>query len=372
MQPMPQTLAPKNAFLLIFALYFLPIFSWILWTYLQMPYELSLAVFLSGCALLCVGTALLLAFLKSALQKQEVLAPVQGILPKVAPPEKIVERVVVDNSGQYLEQIDALKAQLIEKEHVLSEAQGAFQEVKLSHDEMESLVRQLESERLRKEQELSSKAEELELQSIQKQQMVEQLESQIHDLRYEIKTLLQLTEVDYSKFVMEQPVKKTEVDAALPRMQGNVKREEEARLLLRRCMEVAQKITFPTRPSMQPGSCEVSALDLRRLTDAMKEESGALVLFYNPKEKKVLYASRETKQLLGYAPETFAHQFAEIAEEGLPFWEAAVGQLSSKPQSSLVLGLKTRAGEEVVFNVQLGAVSSGGFKGYAVAVFYPQ
>ncbi|MFV0340106.1 MAG: hypothetical protein ACK5MA_05685 [Parachlamydiaceae bacterium] len=368
---MSQPLAPKNAFLLVFALYFLPIFSWILWTYLQMPYELSLAVFLGGCALLCVGSALLLAFLKSALQKQEVLAPVQGFLPKEVAPEKIVERVVVDNSEQYLEQIDALKEQLIEKEHLLSEAQSAFQEIKLSHDDMETLVRQLESERLRKEQELGNKAEELELQSIQKQQMVEQLESQIHDLRYEIKTLLQLTEVDYSKFVMEQPVKKAELDDELPRVQGNVKREEEARILLRRCLDVAQKITFPTRP-MQASSGEVSALDLRRLTDAMKEESGALVLFYNPKEKKVLYASREAKPLLGYAPETLAHQFAEVAEEGLPFWEAAVGQLTSKPQSSLVLGLKTRAGEEIVFNVQLGAVASGGFKGYAVAVFYPQ
>lgn len=45
------TTCTKNAFLLVFALYFLPIFSWILWTYLQMPYELSLAVFRWMCVI---------------------------------------------------------------------------------------------------------------------------------------------------------------------------------------------------------------------------------------------------------------------------------------------------------------------------------
>lgn len=368
---MSQQANPKSSFLPVFAFYFLPIFAWIFFTYFTTPADLNLIVFLAGVALLCVGSALFLAFLKSTTSQQPVPVPLQNPVPR-QDPERIVERVVVDNSEEFLLQIDALKGQLIEKEQLLLEARQNLEEAKLSHEEMETLLQQLEAERLRKERELSLKVEEMELQGIQKQQMVEQLETQIHDLRYEIKTLLQLTEVDYSKFVMEQPVKKTESDPVLPKVQGNVKREEEARVLLRRCMEVAQKISFPTRPSIQTAGGDVSALDIRRLTDAMKEESGALVLFYNPRERKVLYASREAKTLLGYAPETLAHQFSEIAEEGFAFWETAVAQLSTKPQSSLVLGLKTKAGDELVFNVLLGSVSSGGFKGYAVAVLYPQ
>lgn len=104
--------------------------------------------------------------------------------------------------------------------------------------------------------------------------MVEQLECQIHDLRYEIKTLLQLTEVDYSKFVMEQPVKKAELDDELPRVQGNVK-EEEARILLRRCLDVAQKITFPTRRASQFRRSFCSRFEKINRCD----EGGTLVLF---------------------------------------------------------------------------------------------
>lgn len=332
---------------------------------------MNIIVFLAGVALLCVGSALLLAFLKATAEPQAALVPVHAPAP-VHTPERIVERVVVDNSEEYLQQIDALKEQLIGKERELQELHQNLEDARLSHEQMETLLQQLEAERIKSEQALSHKVEEIELQGIQKQQMVEQLETQIHDLRYEIKTLLQLTEVDYSKFVMEQPAKKVEAEPLPPKFQGNVKREEEARVLLRRCLDIAQKLTFPTRPSLQPSAVDVSALDIRRLTDALKEESGALVLFYNPRESKVLYASREAKTLLGYAPETLAHQFSEIAEEGLSFWESAVAQLSSKPQTSLVLGLKTKAGDELAFNVLLGAVSSGGFKGHAVAVLYPQ
>lgn len=368
---MSQKLITKSTFLPVFAFYFLPIFAWIFFTYFHSGYDLSFIVFLAGVVLLCMGSALLLAFLKTSVSAEKVMVPAQGILP-VQAPEPVVEHVVVDRSEEYLNQIDRLKEQLIEKEQMLLESQNNFEELKESNDEWKALSQRIESERLKKEQELSQKIEEMELQGIQKQQMVEQLETQIHDLRYEIKTLLQLTEVDYSKFVMEQPSKSVDPAPLPAKMQGNVKREEEARILLRRCLDIAQKMSFPTRPSMQSAGVEVSALDLRRLTDALKEETGALVLFYNPKERKVLYASREAKPLLGYAPETLAHQFLEIAEEGISFWDAAVSQLATKPQSTLVLGMKTKAGDELAFNVLLGSVPLGGFKGYAVAVFYPQ
>lgn len=317
---------------------------------------------------MCIGSALLFSLLhfeKTPVTVQASAAPVK-MDPGPAPEPKIIFQ---DNSHLFQDRITGMEAQLLEREQEISQLREELQIKEQSAEEADTLLQKLKLEGDEREEALKVRLEEMELGAHQKQQIIQQLETQIHDLRYEIKTLLQLTEVDYSKFVMEQP--KEAVQPAAP-FQGVVKRDEEARLLLRRCLDLAQRVSTGYRSASQNISADPSALDLRRLIDALKEESGALVLLYNPTEKKMLYASKEGRNMVGWAPESLAHDFAAIAEEGLPFWDSAISQLATKPQSSLVLGLKTKGGDEIAFNALLGSVSNGVFRGYVIAVLYLQ
>lgn len=354
----------------ILALYFVPIFSWILLSHAYMAHEAGFFIAIGGITLLCLGATLLYLVVQRSSQPlvlvREVAVPTPQ--PSYVPPQE-AEEPQIDHTIPLREEIAELERRLSEKASGIGTLQDAYADNERECEDLRMQLQALKQDSESSIEKYRTRADEMELSLHQKQQMVEQLETQINDLRYEIKTLLQLTEVDYSKFVME-PARDAIPSSTSPVFQGVVKREEEAKVLLKRCIDIAQRISSGYRSGSQGLSLIPSALDLRRLIDALKEESGALILLYDPKEKKTLYASKEAKNLLGWAPETLAHDFQEIAEEGFTFWERAVEQLDSKPQSTLVIGLKTKGGEERPFNAFLSGVSSGIFRSYAIAVLF--
>lgn len=368
---MQEKKAKSSSILIVLALYFVPIFSWILLGHSYIAHETGLWLAIGGIILLCLGSALLYLLMRQSVEPLVLVreiaaaAPAPIIVASEAPAEP-----QIDHTIPLREEIAELERRLSEKSSGIGSLQEAFEENERECEDLRAQLQSLKQDSETAIEKYRARADEMELEIHQKQQMVEQLETQIHDLRYEIKTLLQLTEVDYSKFVMEPAREAGVKPASTPTFQGVVKREEEAKLLLKRCIDVSQRISSGYRSGTQGLSTVPSALDLRRLIDALKEESGALVLLYDPKEKKMLYASKEAKNLLGWAPETLAHDFKEIAEEGYSFWERAVEQLENKPQTSLVIGLKTKGGEELPFNAFLSGISSGIFRSYAVAVLF--
>lgn len=360
-----------SSILTIFALYFVPIFSWILLSYAYIAHEAGFFLTMGGFVLLCLGTILLYLVVQRSSQPmvlvREVAVP--SPQPTYAPSQEPAEPLI-DHTVPLREEIEELQRKLHEKSSGIGTLQNAFEDNERECEDLRTQLQALKQDSEASIEKYRERTNEMELSLHQKQQMVEQLETQINDLRYEIKTLLQLTEVDYSKFVMEPARDATPQASSSQAFQGVVKREEEARMLLKRCLDIAQRISSGYRSGSQGLSLIPSALDLRRLIDALKEEGGALIILYDPKEKKTLYASKEAKNLLGWAPETLAHDFQEIAEEGFVFWERAVEQLDSKPQSSLVIGLKTKGGDERTFNAFLSGISSGIFRSYAIAVLF--
>ncbi len=361
----------RFSLILVLLLYFVPIFAWMVFSYMHASVQESLFTVAGGLSILFLGAPILYSLIR--LPPQPVLEPsltikepVEPVFISPQPPAEDPRRIELESLVIELEtKVNELTKTLQEKNFI---SEGLEEEL----EQLRQQLQECKTELIAKDEEFRIKKDDLEQQMHQKQQILEQLETQIHDLRYEIKTLLQLTEVDYSRFVMEQPKEDTSAPSSHTPFYGVVKREEEAKALLKRCLEVAQKISSGYRASSQNLGGDPSALELRRLTDALKEQSGALVLLYDPSERRMLYASKESKNMLGWAPESFAHQFVEIAEEGLAFWETAVSQLSAKPQSSLVMGLKTKGGDELAFNAILGSISVGIFRSYAIAVLYPQ
>jgi len=212
----------------------------------------------------------------------------------------------------------------------------------------------------------------------------EDLEIKVNDLSYEIKTLLQLSELDES--IKEDPFetlnpdlevsyKAPEVNIPVPVKM--IRNPEEAFVQLKRCLDIAQKITGASHYQNLEGRYQGIpanniALDLRHLFDNLRSEHGASILFYSQKEHKLLFANNHIKNLLGWSPEKVIQDFLELTVEGSEDWKKATQQFNPKNEGPISLMLKTKSGEILEVKALLGIIPSGVFRQDLIAVLYPK
>lgn len=218
-----------------------------------------------------------------------------------------------------------------------------------------------------------------------KQQQIGHLETKVSDLTYEIKTLLQIAERH-----SESLPKDTEIFPYPPNFQTNsydkdsfeaqsdkqVLSSEEASQQLKRCLDIAQKITGSNRFNSQLCSfldspADSFTLDLRRLCDSLRNENNSTILLYSPKENQPLFANNQIKVLTGWSPEKFIQNFEEILESGINEWKHGISSLATKNETTLKLSLKTKFGQDVIVHGHLGLIPTGIFRHHAIAILYP-
>lgn len=340
----------ENEWISVLLLYLIPILGWIIYTYQNTPLEYSWVVSGIGFAILFFCSALLISLLK----KQPVLVA-EPMIPVVQEPRPFIpeEPPQEDLSKEWMEKIELLQTHLQEKESALAQALN-------ENHEMAEKIQEIRESAALNEEEARRKIESLELEVHQTGQAAKQFENQINDLRYEIKTLLNLTEVG------PEPIK----DVPLEPVQEVIAPKPQAgtRGLLTRCVDAAQKITAGYHTSSLRGlSLDPYAFDLRRLQDALRQESGALILVYSPKEERVLFANAETKNLLGISPEQFAQDFADFAAEDFPKWKSAVLQLLTKSEVRIPIQFKDKSGDKVLLNAQIASIPTGVFRSLIIA-----
>lgn len=222
-----------------------------------------------------------------------------------------------------------------------------------------------------------------------KQEQISEMESKIHDLNYEVKTLLQLAEIDNqtsSKSVEGMIISETmqSYQVSQDAKEGNgsisshdqVKTPEEASSQLKRCLDIAQKITganhFGNGTSrFKEIAIDNYALDLRRLFDSLGSENSSTLLVYSQKESRLLYVNNLTKNLLGWSKEKFIQNFPEIIQEGNQEWKKGISQLSSSSEAKVRLLLKTKSGQNLLVHCHLGTIPTGIFRNHVIGILYP-
>lgn len=221
-----------------------------------------------------------------------------------------------------------------------------------------------------------------------KQQQQVQLEAKVGDLTYEIKTILQFAESHAGSLLNHnapaapaqpppplQPPQEVRVEEFLPlHIETKIQSGQEASQLLKRCLDIAQRITGSQRFGSQIYSflespADSFTLDLRRLCDKLRSETGGIVLLYSPRENHLLFANNEVKALTGWSPEKFSQQFVEILVDAT-VWSRAVGSLSMRSESHAQLQLKAKSGEVIELNATLGMILTGIFRNHALAILY--
>jgi PAS domain-containing protein len=233
-----------------------------------------------------------------------------------------------------------------------------------------------------------------------RQEQIYQLDTKVHDLSYEIKTLLYLHEEetapqkasttikeDASRAFLHGALQESQETASVAILappvssdthvlENPVRTATEAASLLKKCITIAQKLTGSNYYSNESSryrefSSSYFAIDQRRLFDNLRSETGALIIVYSQKEHKLLFANNESKTMLGWSPEKLLADFSSIMQEGIYDWKKAVTLLATSSEAHARLLAKTKNGQEVLLNCHLGVVPTGLFRNYVIGVLYP-
>ncbi len=212
-----------------------------------------------------------------------------------------------------------------------------------------------------------------------KQELVSELESKIHDLNYEIKTLLQLAEIGNSKtdatFPAADHFNDTQTEAPAVPANFLVKNPEEASILLKRCVDIAQKITSGTQFSNTNSRFQMPlnnyALDLRRLFDHLRSETSSTIIVYSQKENRLLFANNQSRNLLGWSVDKIVQNFPDLIQEGGEEWKKSLARLSPNEEGRTRILLKTKSGQNLLVHCMMRAIPTGIFKNHVIGVLFP-
>lgn len=260
--------------------------------------------------------------------------------------------------------------------------------------ESQSLLEQIQQQKVlleeyqhtinRQRQELSKNE-----QSIASQEnRLRDLTYQLRDQKYEIKTLLQLAEItpEAPPYVPEiedwQEETPPPMATARTLIENDAQEDHfisssgEASLLLKRCLDIARKITAPSyySPSHAPFGHPSPAshnLDLRRLCDSLRSERGAIILLYSPKEDKLLFASPSIKYLSGWSTEKWLQDFTSLLNDQAHEWRNAVRRLTLQGEAVLQLSIPSKDHPPVRVQATLGMVPTGLFRLHVLAILHP-
>lgn len=222
-----------------------------------------------------------------------------------------------------------------------------------------------------------------------KLQQIAHLETKVSDLTYEIKTLIQLAEIEnqstpiYQNLPMESssPGYSQALDIAdddipfLP--EKMVRNEAQAAIQLKRCIDIAQKITGAghynnTNSRFKDLTVDNYTLDLRRLFESLRMENASAVVFYSRKESKILFVNNQSRQLLGWSPDKFVQSFNDIVEPSKEIWRQGIASLAIKNDAYVCLKMKSKAGSQVDVQALLGIIPTGIFRHHILGVLYTQ
>lgn len=233
--------------------------------------------------------------------------------------------------------------------------------------------------------ELQSQLAEQKQQTEKKQYQISHLETKVGDLTYEIKTLLQIAERHLEPDSSLSP-NQSMISTTSDKLTSNpeqaelhcekpVSSSEEASIQLKRCLDIAQKITVSNRFNTQISSfldspADSFTLDLRRLCDTLRCENNAAIVLYSPKENQPLFVNNYIREATGWSPEKFIQNFNDIAFDSMNAWRQGLASLSLKPETAIQLSLKTKSGSNIFMKAHLALIPTGIFRHYAIAVLY--
>jgi PAS domain-containing protein len=314
--------------------------------------------------------------------------------------EKEISRlkgVVEDATRNHEHQIDLLQSSTAKSkervEELELELEKKHEEIRLSYREYEDLrieYERLDEEmkRLKAEDQDALKHREGLLSEYQqtiheqraiiekKQRYIAKLEEKVRDQMYEIRSLLQLEDVERSP-IQEFPEQKEELSQYyLPNpqlVQPQAHTTYDLSLLLQKYINTAEQFTtLSYKEGKGPRFQESYALDFRRLFESLRDETAGILFVYSPHEGKLLFVNQHVKTLLGWTPEKLIKDFPGLLVNGKEGWKEALNSVLHQKQMTFSLAFASKHGESVPFQCFMGRIPSGPFTHHVVGLLAPK
>lgn len=380
----------QSIFALIIFLYVIPLFFFSSYSISIMPRSKSWLIVSIGLLMIAGGSILFLLLLRyleqslkpvtipdyseklgGATEKVTQFDPIQS-LKEYSETQYAIETAELADLRSNLEKKQEDQSRLLEDNKLLT--------AKTAQTTQEYNDYKIFSEEQLKQKSLQNQALQIRIDDQQEEQkklheQIEQLNCKVNDLTYEIRTLISLND-EAAPIKHPNSIKSSEEH----RSQGETNKHQaltrsDASLLLKRCINTAQKITGSIYHGSESSRYRnytptLSTIDLRRLYDSLRLENEALIIVYSPKEQKFLFANQQSKSLLGWSPDKLIQGFPSLIQDGLEEWENAVRTLSSQPESKLRLLIKTKMGDDLYIECHLSLIPMGLFKHYIIGVMY--
>lgn len=285
-----------------------------------------------------------------------------------------------DSLAQELQQQQEIQQQILtEKDDLQHQVEQLTESLSAQHERFTDLLKAKEGQIQEYQQTIFDQQTQLE----KRQKQVITLENTARDLKYELKTLIDLTDriqsidVEAPQQDLEHapspPPEDPGLAWAMSRADGVAISPIDPTTQLKRCINMAQKLTGARHltghlPRFQDLSVDGYALDLRRLCDSLSSEGSNLILLYSQKDAKLLFVSERIRGLLGWTPEKFVQDFASLVTEGQEEWFEALHQSVGSQPSQVTIAVKSRAGDSRHLLCHVGVVPTGIFKMHVVVI----
>jgi hypothetical protein len=296
---------------------------------------------------------------------------------------------------QFEEQTQQMRSLMHEKTELDAQLQQSHLDVSNYQKAVQDEIRSKEELRA----EYNGTIQELRALIQKKQQQILELEGTIHELTHKVKTLLQISDLAHQASHQSSPttnplttLKPTDPEMRvglsqpgfklpqtatftppypLPSAEGST--EHDTSSLLKRYIDIAQKLTGASHFGGEESrfrslTANSYALELRRLCDSLHMERIGIILLYSQKEDKLLFASNQTKELLGWSSDKFIQDFQSLIQEGSADWKHALLQLASRNETQVRMQIKVKSGASLSIQCQLGIIPTGIFKGHVIGV----
>lgn len=371
----------------IFFLYLVPIvlLTWYVTHFL--PKTIHWSFFLLGLLIAAKGTVVFFTLLYAwekgwVRQSLSKMVPSPGEMPSQHLTQKITSLDSLASQDLYAEE---LKKKIRELEQQLQQMQDLCaqqtQELGLVKQREETLLQESKNYKLLSEDALRQRT--LEVQTLQKlsteqrnemekrQEQIQLLDAKVHDLSYEMKTLLQLHPAEPPP----PPPPSPEVSIHRHHEDTEHKENHPGLILLQRCLQTAQKIHgthyYSADTGRQRETVNSSAIDQRRLFDGLRSYTSGLIFVYSRKEDRPLFVNSACRTILGWSGEKFLADFSEIVQDGWLEWLRHATQLEAGQPIPNNLFVKAKNGSEVLLKCFSSLIPSGAFKNYVICVCHP-
>jgi len=377
---------------------------------------LSTGLFLTVCCTL-IFILFIYAWEKFIQEQRQITSEADDIWPNL--PTKITAFDPLANNGMVHDAFSAESSSTNSAWHQ-EECQKKTDENHLLQTNLQQTLQEFENYRLIAEEKLSHlqlQLEEMQTSALEqkneiqrREENIQQLDAKIHDLSYEIKTLLYLHDnekIDSDKNPMPTVIaendfllnnhtqsvseptskglfdrdlleKKTaeQVPETIYSLTHPVSSTAEALHLLKKCIDVSQKLMGANGYGVESARYQAfpsyyHAIDQRRLFDVLRDETGALIILYSQQEQKLLFANQQVKTILGWSQEKFISDFALLLEDSHLEWQKALHELNTLPDTRIRILIKGKHGQEILLNCHLGNISRGLFRKHIIGVLYP-